>query len=32
VMYSVGTYSGRQGTRNGRVTIAGQVFTVKQSK
>jgi glucose/arabinose dehydrogenase len=32
VTYSVAPYSGRQGTRNGRVTIAGQVFTVKQSR
>ena len=32
VTYSVQPYSGRQGTRNGRVTIAGLVFTVKQSK
>jgi hypothetical protein len=32
VMYSVAPYSGRQGTRNGRVTIAGQVFTVKQAR
>jgi len=32
VTYSVEPYSGRQGTRNGRVTIAGQVFTVKQAK
>ena len=32
VTYSVATYSGRQGTRNGRITIAGQVFTVKQSR
>jgi hypothetical protein len=32
VTYSVGPYSGRQGTRNGRVTIAGLVFTVKQSR
>ncbi len=32
VTYSVAPYSGRQGTRNGRITIAGQVFTVKQSR
>lgn len=32
VSYSVAPYSGRQGTRNGRITIAGQVFTVKQSR
>lgn len=32
VTYSVGSYSGRQGTRNGRITIAGLTFTVKQSK
>jgi len=32
VTYSVGSYAGRQGTRNGRMTIAGLAFTVKQSK
>ena len=32
VTYSVTPYSGRQGTRNGRMTIAGQTFTVKQSR
>ena len=32
VTYSVAPYSGRQGTRNGRITIAGQTFTVKQSR
>ena len=32
VTYSVAPYSGRQGTRNGRVNIAGQVLTVKQSR
>jgi hypothetical protein len=32
VTYSVAPYSGRQGTRNGKVTIAGQTFTVKQSR
>jgi len=32
VTYSVAPYTGRQGTRNGRLTIAGQVFTVKQSR
>jgi hypothetical protein len=32
VTYSVAPYAGRQGTRNGRLTIAEQVFTVKQSR
>jgi len=32
VTYSVATYSGRQGARNGRLTVAGLAFTVKQSK
>jgi hypothetical protein len=32
VTYSVGSYAGRQGTRNGRIIIAGLAFTVKQSK
>jgi hypothetical protein len=32
VTYSVAPYSGRQGTRNGKLTIAGQTFTVKQSR
>jgi hypothetical protein len=32
VSYSVASYSGRPGTRNGKITIAGQAFTVKQSK
>jgi Putative binding domain, N-terminal len=32
VTYSVGAYTGRQGTRNGRIIVAGLPFTVKQSK
>ena len=32
VTYSVAPYSGRPGTRNGKVTVAGQTLTVKQSR
>jgi hypothetical protein len=32
VTYSVASYTGKQGVRNGRLTVAGQAFTVKQSK
>jgi glucose/arabinose dehydrogenase len=32
VTYSVAPYAGRQGTRNGRITVGGLTFTVKQSK
>jgi hypothetical protein len=32
VTYSVASYAGRAGTRNGKLAIAGQTFTVKQSK
>jgi hypothetical protein len=32
VTYTVASYSGKQGVRNGRLAIAGQTFTVKQSK
>jgi glucose/arabinose dehydrogenase len=32
VTYSVARYTGRQGVRNGTVTIAGQNFTVKQTR
>jgi hypothetical protein len=32
VSYSVAPYTGRAGNRNGRLTIAGLSFTVKQSK
>jgi hypothetical protein len=30
--YSVAAYTGRPKNRNGTVTIAGQTFSVKQSK
>lgn len=32
VTYTVAPYSGRAGTRNGKVTIAGETLTVKQSR
>jgi len=32
VAYSVAAYTGRPKNRNGTVTIAGQIFSVKQSK